>query len=86
MYLVEINICAVTRRLRRKNQPRRDLERSVWAQKTQSLKAWIGMSFFAIRRETDQNVWRLMSDRGSAMNEVIDRSRGQIGRVLVLAS
>ena len=44
------------------------------------------MSFFAIRTETDQNVWRLMSDRGSAMNEVIDRSRGQTGSVLVLAS
>lgn len=39
------------------------------------------MSFFAIRTETDQNVWRLTSDRGSAMNEVIDISRGQIGRV-----
>lgn len=73
----------MTRRLRRKNQPRRDLERSVWAEKTQSLKSldW-NEFFFAIRRETDQNVWRLMSDRGSAMNEVIDRSRGQIGRVL----
>lgn len=52
----------------------------------ENIESWVGMSFFATRTETDQNVWRLMSDRGSAMNKVIDIGRGQIGRVLVLAS
>lgn len=52
----------------------------------ENIVSWIAISFFEIRTETDQNVWRLMSDRGSAMNEVIDIGRGQIGRVLILAS
>lgn len=65
-------------KVEKKEPTKKDLERRV----CENIESWIEMSFFAIRTETDQNVWRLMSDRGSAMNEVIDTSRGQIGRVL----
>lgn len=52
----------MTRRLRRKNQPRRDLvEEGLGGEHTVSV-AWIGGRFSEIRTEKDPSVWGLMND------------------------
>lgn len=56
LHLTEIKICAMTRRLRRKNQPRRDLvEEGLGGEHTVSV-AWIGGRFSEIRTEKDPSV------------------------------